>query len=129
MFIDNDGSLTLFLLVYVDDILLTGNSTTLFDKFIVSLAQRFSLKDLGALHFFLGVEAFPTANGLFLSQQKYICDLLHRTNMLESKEVSHPMSSSEQLKLQDGTPLQMPLSIVKEWVLAILVLDTSGYLF
>lgn len=90
--------------MYVDDIILTGNSTSLLDKIISSLATRFSLKDLGALHYFLGVEAFPTKDDLFLSQQKYIRDLLHHTNMLESKEVSSPMSSSEPLRLPDGSP-------------------------
>ena len=53
----------------------------------------------------MGVEAFTTPDGLFLSQQKYICDLLHRTNMLDPKDVSTPMSSTEPLRLQDGSPL------------------------
>ena len=91
--------------MYVDDILLIGNSSSLIDKFIGSLAQWFSLKDLGSLHYFLGVKAFTTPDGLFLPQQKYIHDFLHRTNMLESKDVSTPMSSTEPLCLQDGSPL------------------------
>ena len=91
--------------MYVHDILLIGNSSSLIDKFIGSLAQRFSLTDLGSLYYFMGVEAFTTPDGLFLSQQKYIRDLLHRTNMLEPKDVSTPMSSTEPLRLQDGSPL------------------------
>ena len=68
LFINIDGPLTLFLLVYVGDILLTGNSSSLIDKFIGSFTQQYlSLKDLVSLHYFLGVEAFTTPDGIFLS--------------------------------------------------------------
>ncbi|KAJ4706711.1 Retrovirus-related Pol polyprotein from transposon TNT 1-94 [Melia azedarach] len=68
------------------------------------MATHFSLKDLGTLSYFLGVEAASTAYGLFLSQQKYIRDLLSKTNMLESKEMATPLSLTETLKLNDGSP-------------------------
>ena len=54
-------------------------------EFIHSFAHRFSLKDLGPLSYFLGVEASVTKLGLFLSQEKYICDILQKTNMFEGK--------------------------------------------
>ena len=65
LFIYIDGPLALFVLVYVDDILLTRNSSLLIDKFIGSLSQQFSLKDLVSLHYFLGIYAFTTPDGLF----------------------------------------------------------------
>ena len=49
----------LYLLVYVDDIILTGNNADLISQFVACLAKRFSLKDLGNLSYFLGVEVIP----------------------------------------------------------------------
>ena len=93
----------LYLLVYVDDIIVTGSSLSLVQSCISNLGTRFSLKDLGNLHYFLGVQALPTSHGLFLSQQKYISDLLIKTHMHDAKSVSTPMSPTEVLQLHDGT--------------------------
>lgn len=58
---------------------------------------------MGHLSFFLGVEVIPTHAGLFLSQHQYIRDLLSTTNMLGAKDVSTPLSTTNSLKLIDGT--------------------------
>ena len=72
LFIRTSSSDTLYLLVYVDDIIITGSNDSLIQKFIASLSHRFSLKDLGSLHFFVGVEA-PLAHPLaFISLNKNI---------------------------------------------------------
>ncbi|KAL6338374.1 hypothetical protein AAG906_018745 [Vitis piasezkii] len=63
---------------------------------------RFFLKDLGHLAYFLGVEAIHTSSNLFLSQYKYIRDLLEKHNMLSANVVSTPISSTMSLKLHDG---------------------------
>ncbi|KAH9779039.1 retrovirus-related pol polyprotein from transposon RE1 [Citrus sinensis] len=89
--------------VYVDDLLITGNSMTLIHHVITALSHKFSIKDLGPLNFFLGVEVIPTSNGLFLSQQKYIRDLLARFNMESIKETTTPLSSTTHLILNDGS--------------------------
>ena len=104
LFIRTSSSDTLYLLVYVDDIIITSSSDSLIQQFIASLSHRLSLKDLGPLHFFLGVEASRTSSGLHLSQQKYIRDLLVKTKMDEAKPISTPMSSTEILLLHDGSP-------------------------
>ncbi|CAL8165948.1 unnamed protein product [Prunus armeniaca] len=73
-------------------------------------SHRFSLKDLGSLHFFLGVEVIPTRSGLFLSQHKYIRDLLIRAHMEGAKDVSTPLSTTTTLVLNDGaTPIDATL--------------------
>ncbi|MCH96975.1 hypothetical protein A2U01_0017967, partial [Trifolium medium] len=69
---------------------------------ISTLATVFSIKDLGSIHFFLGVEVIPTSQGLFLSQHKYIYDLLDRTKMADAKIVHSPMSTSTSLTQHDG---------------------------
>ncbi|KAJ4702464.1 Retrovirus-related Pol polyprotein from transposon TNT 1-94 [Melia azedarach] len=108
LFIYTSGTCIMYLLVYVDDILLTGNHNSMLRTFTTRLSNRFSLKDLGKLNYFLGVETIRTSTGLFLSQQRYILDLLQRTNMHEAKEVSIPLSSSETLKLDDGSLRHYP---------------------
>lgn len=91
--------------MYGDDIIITGNNEGLLNKFVDQLAKRFSIKDLGSLSYFLGVEAIESPHGLFLSQQKYVTDLLVRTKMLESKSVSTPLPTDHSLTLHDGTSL------------------------
>lgn len=99
---NKDGVLTSFL-VYVDDLIITGNN----NKFLAT-GQQFSLNLLaplttpvGQLHFFLGVEVVSTKSGLFLSQHKYIRDLLTRTQMDGAKDVSTPLPTTGSLRLND----------------------------
>ena len=108
LFIHRSNATTMYLLVYVDDIILTENNSKVIRAFTSRLSTRFSLKDLGSLNYFLGVETTRSSTGLLLSQRKYILDLLHKTNMHEAKEISTPLSSSETLKLDDGSPNHDP---------------------
>lgn len=90
--------------IYVDDLILTGNSTC-FNNFIIqSLHSKFSIKDWDMVHYFLGVEVLPVSNGLFLCQQKYVRDLLHRTNLEGPKPVYTLMATTVHLYLDDGSP-------------------------
>lgn len=91
LFIYLKGDAKLNTLVYVDDILITGNNDQAIHRCISTLATVFSIKDLGFIHFFLGVKAIPTTQGLFLSQHKYIHDLLDRTQMADAKVLHSPM--------------------------------------
>lgn len=67
LFIYMHQGLTLYLLVYVNDIILTCKNKDFVGQFVHSLSTTFSLKDLGALSYFLGVEVVPMADGVFLS--------------------------------------------------------------
>lgn len=71
--------------------------------FIDILARIFNLKDLITLHYFLRVEAISCSAGLCLSQQKYILDLLVKTNMHATYTVSTPLALSDSLTLRDGS--------------------------
>ena len=90
--------------MYVDNIVVTGSSELKVLDFISLLSKLFSLKDLGSLSYFFEVEAQQCTQGLFLSQRKYICDLLKKTNMHDAKEVSSPLVPSLKLTFHDGTP-------------------------
>lgn len=94
LFILHHSATPIYLIVYVDDIIVTGPDASFLNIFITRLANKFSLKDLGQLSYFLGVEVIPIANGLFLSQQKYIIDLLERMGMLEAEPSSTPLAVS-----------------------------------
>ncbi|GKU94149.1 hypothetical protein SLEP1_g7678 [Rubroshorea leprosula] len=105
LFILHKGSTCIYFLVYVDDIIITGSDSSAVQSLIQIMGARFSLKDLGPLNFFLGVEAIPTAAGLFLSQHRYITDLLQQYNMHEAKPVPTPLAASTSLHLGSGSPL------------------------
>jgi histone deacetylase 1/2 len=73
--------------------------------FIKNLNKNFAIKDLGDLHYFIGIEVRKTHNGLLLTQGKYAKDLLQKVGMHGCKPSPTPLSSTEQLSLTAGTPL------------------------
>ena len=89
------------MLLYVDDIILTGNNSSLLARFTCKLYSEFATKDLDSLSYFLGLEATPTIDGLFISQLKYASDILTRAQLLDSKPVHTPMVVSQHLSF-DG---------------------------
>ena len=100
LFIHYKPGVKLYLLVYVDDIIVTGSSPAK----VSTLATCFSLKDLGCLNYFLGVEVILSTAGIFLSQRKYINDLLHKSGMADTKPVRTPLSATNKL-LKDSDDL------------------------
>jgi hypothetical protein len=103
LFIFARDGILLYVLVYVDDLILTGNNNPFLQHVVTSLGETFSLKELSDLHYFLGVEVIPVQQGLFLSQNRYIHDLLSRLNMTGAKTVHTLMSVSAKLLLDDGS--------------------------
>lgn len=71
----------MFLLLYGDDMALTGNNNEMINKLLISLNSEFKMKDLGLLHYFLRNQAHFYPEGLFLSQEKYATDLLITAGM------------------------------------------------
>ena len=84
---------TTYILVFVDDILITGSNADVVTTLIKLLDVKFSLKDLGEITYFLGIQVTHTVNGFHLSQHKYIRDFLVKTKMLQAKGLSTPMTS------------------------------------
>ncbi|KAJ9563189.1 hypothetical protein OSB04_008349 [Centaurea solstitialis] len=97
LFIHHSPEATAYLLLYVDDIILTASSTTFLGQIITQLSHEFAMTDLGALNYFLGISACRSPTGLFLSQQKYATEILERANMLNCKPARTPTDSAQKL--------------------------------
>ncbi|PKH47874.1 hypothetical protein CRG98_050414 [Punica granatum] len=108
LFILRHSTYVIFLLVYVDDIILTGTPGAPFQSFLAALHKEFAVKDLGPLHFFLGMEARSDSTRLYLTQSKYIHDILVRISMLDCKPISSPVATGSRLSLHDGHPFEDP---------------------
>jgi hypothetical protein len=105
LFILNQDGLQIYILIYVNDIIIVSSSSSAMDKLLQQLRHEFAMKDLGQLNYFLGIEVHHNSSRLVLKQHKYIRDLLLRTSMDTSKGVSTPMLPADKLSLHDGDPL------------------------
>ncbi|CAL9003048.1 unnamed protein product [Prunus brigantina] len=106
---------TIYFLLYVDDIVITASDDRLLQSFIDALGRGFDIKDLGNLHYFLGLQVTSQNKGVHISQLKYVYDLLQKHDMLLSKLVSTPMSTKAILTSNDGDLLSNP-SVFQEIV-------------
>ncbi|GKD61464.1 ribonuclease H-like domain-containing protein, partial [Tanacetum coccineum] len=79
------------LLVYVDDIIITGSSLAQIEKVTQFLKTKFMIKDLGKLKYFLGIEVLDTPSGVCLNQRKYYLELIDEFDLLAEKPSSLPM--------------------------------------
>ena len=102
LFVYSCSNALIYFLVYVDDLIITGNDPFLINNIIFQLDSKFFIKDLGVLSFFYGVEVLATLTSLLLSQQKYVIDLLSKHNMLDSKHVSTLLVVGTSLIATDG---------------------------
>ncbi|PRQ57405.1 putative RNA-directed DNA polymerase [Rosa chinensis] len=82
LFIYRQGVHTIYFLLYVDDIVVTGSSNQLLQRFIDTLGHGFDIKDLGPLHYFLGLQVTPHSHGMHINQIKYAHDLLSKHDLL-----------------------------------------------
>jgi hypothetical protein len=105
LFFYSQGNIHMFVLVYVDDIIVASSSEQATKAFLQDLHDEFALKDLGELHYFIGIEVTKAKDGLILSQEKYASDLLKKEGMSDCKPVATPLSTTEKLSLHEGTVL------------------------
>ena len=99
-----------FLLLYVDDIILTGNDKAFKASIIQLLSFAFDHKDLGLLHYFLGLQIEYTTSGLFVHQTKYATNLLTKFAMADYKPCKTPCSPNQHFLPNDSPPLFDPSS-------------------
>jgi len=102
----NAGYIAVF--VYVDDLLFTGSNLSLIQQFKTHLYKWLHMKDLGDLKYFLRIEVVRSKQGIFLSQRKYVLDLLKETGMSNTKPVYLPMDPNMSLSHEDGELMSAP---------------------
>ena len=106
LFFKYHNQIPIFLLIYVDDILLISPDSIGIRRLLDSLSSTFSMRDLGPTNFFLGIEFISTPNGYFLSQSKYILSIFQKAHMDKAKPTSNPCSFSKltnSTKFNDST--------------------------
>ncbi|KAJ9542336.1 hypothetical protein OSB04_028842 [Centaurea solstitialis] len=108
LFIYKRGSDLAYILLYVDDILLTASSETLRQSIMTRLSSEFAMKDLGLLSYFLGIAVTHHKNGLFLSQRKYTEDIIERAGMSSCKSTPTPIDTKPKLSTDTTIPCSDP---------------------
>jgi histone deacetylase 1/2 len=102
LFIYSKNGIVIYMLVYVDDIIVTSSSAEAVTALLKDLRADFALKDLGELSYFLGIEVKPMQGGILLKQEKYAGDILERVGMKHCKSSPTPLAASENLSKEDG---------------------------
>jgi hypothetical protein len=102
LFIRRSDAGLILLLLYVDDMIITGDDTVGIHNLQQFLSQQFERKDLGSLSYFLGLEVSSDQNGYYLSQAKYASDLLSRAGLTDCKIVDSPLEMNVKLRATDG---------------------------
>jgi hypothetical protein len=106
LFIFRHGSDMVYLLLYVDDIILTASSTELLRRTISALQWEFIMKDLGPLQNFLGITVERRPDGLFLHQRTYTLDILKHVVMAYYKPCTTPVNLQAKLAGDSGPPVE-----------------------
>jgi len=96
------GKLTL-LLVYVDDMIVAGDGEHEKQVLKEKLAIQFEIKDLGKLKYFLGIKVAYSKKDIFISQRKYVADLLKETGMIDCKTTQVPIEQNHRIGSDEGS--------------------------
>jgi len=105
LFLKRKGDLITCLIIYVDDMIITGSDIEEISQLKNNLFREFEMKDLGGLKYFLGIEALRFNKGIFISQRKYIMNLLAETGMIDCKPTDTPIQVNHGLKFEEGANL------------------------
>jgi hypothetical protein len=107
LFVYRHNADTAYLLLYVDDIVLTTSSPELLQRTTTALQQQFAMKDLSPLHHFLEISVEQRSYNLFL-QRQYAWDILERAGMSDCKPCSTSVDTQAKVSFDIGGPLSDP---------------------
>ncbi|RVW41167.1 Retrovirus-related Pol polyprotein from transposon RE2 [Vitis vinifera] len=110
LFTYTTGNVQINVLVYVDDLIISGNDSAALKTFKAYLSDCFKMKDLGVLKYFLGIEVARSSAGLFLCQRKYTLDIVSEAGLLGAKPCGFPIEQNHRLGLANGELLSNPES-------------------
>ena len=106
LFIYKQDSNLAYLLLYIDDIILTTSSDTLRQSVISLLNSEFAMKDLGQLKYFMGIAVTRHKHDLLLSQKKYVKAILSRVSMSSWKTCPTPVDTKYKMSATHNVPYE-----------------------
>ena len=108
LFLRRTDKCTILLLLYVDDMIITGDDLSDIQELKDFLSQQFEMKDFGHFSYLLGLEITHSTYGLYITQAKYASDLLSRAGLIDNKTVDTPVKLNAHLTPSGGKPLSNP---------------------
>jgi hypothetical protein len=106
LFVKNVGKNVVYLVVYVDDLFITGKNENYIASIKKELKKGFEMTYLGHIHYYLGIEVIQNPKYIFISQKKYIGELLNKFGMVECNHVSTPMEQNLKLTSKEGNEFE-----------------------
>jgi hypothetical protein len=104
----NEDGIQMVISLYVDDMLVTESNVKLLAEFKREMQDVFELSDLGIMNYFFGMEIHQCNSGIFVSQRKYVVDILKKFKFESCKEVATPLTLNEKISKNNGqNPLQI----------------------
>ena len=98
----------IYLIVYVDDIVITGNDQYGIQRLKQHLFNHFQTKDMGKLKYFMEIEIVQSKSDVVMNQRKYALEILEETGMLDCKHVDTSIDPNVELVPRRGEPLRDP---------------------
>ncbi|XP_076908792.1 uncharacterized protein LOC143565815 [Bidens hawaiensis] len=105
LFLKRRNNLITCLIIYVDDMIITGDDKEEITKLKGNLFAEFEMKDIGRLKYFLGIEVLRSKQGIFMCQKKYVLDLLAEVGMIDCKPADTPMIANQKLYMEEKVEL------------------------
>ena len=116
----------MILLLYVDDLFVIGMDGLIADT-KRKLAIEFEMKDLGMMHYFLDMEVWQNADGVFLGQGKYAVEILKRFGMMDCKAITTPMASNLKL-LSDASSEAVDATMYRQMIGSVMYLTNTRHI-
>eukprot|EP00253_Pinus_taeda_P034035 PITA_34035 len=120
---ESEGKILIFVL-YLDDLIFTGSDDFLIADFKQVIKSEFEMTDLGLLRYFLGIEVKETENGIFISQAKYVANILERFKMQNNKSAPTPTVMGLKLSKEDCSN-NVNLTLYKSMIGNLMYLTTT----
>ena len=109
LYVRNDSGRLIVIILYVDDLVIGGESLLDINKIVSLLSRKFEMTDMKELHYFLGIEVIPIPTSIMISQRHYILNLLYKFGMAECKSVATPLDRNLQKDVDSDTDECKPM--------------------
>ena len=115
----------LIVCLYMDDLIYTGSDSQMIEEFKKQMKHEFDMTDIGKMNYYLRIEVDQTKDGIFVSQRKYVKDVLKRFKMDQSKPMNTPIEVGVNLRKNDGRSEKVDSAYYKQIVGSLMYLTTT----